>query len=69
MSADLTPNEVRMLAALKALVTRCELDGMPNDSRPALDAARAVIAAVEPEPIPAGDAQDSDFGAFMEALQ
>ena len=63
----LTPTEVRLLAALKALTERCLIDGVPNDSKPALHAALAVIQAVEPEPIPVGEAADSDFGAFFQA--
>jgi hypothetical protein len=65
--STLTPLETRLLAALKALAERCVLDGVPNDSQPALTAALDLIAECEPEPIPVGEAQDSDFGAFQGA--
>jgi len=33
------------------------------------DAARALVAQCNPEPIPVGEAQDSDFGAFMDEVR
>lgn len=68
-AADMTSTEVRLLAALKALVARCELDGMPQDSMPTLNAARAVIAATEPDLIPVGETRDSSFGEFMDEVR
>ena len=68
-AAAMTSTEVRLLAALKALVARCELDGMSQDSQPALNAARSVIVATEPDTIPVGEAAESDFGAFMDEVR
>lgn len=33
------------------------------------DAARALIAECDPDPIPVGDAQDSDFGTFLDEVR
>jgi len=68
-AAELTATEVRLLAALKALVSRVLAEGLSSDSRPALDAALAVLAATEPAAIPVGEVSSSDFGAFMDEVR
>jgi hypothetical protein len=65
------------LAALKALCEQNKSEraagvhgyakGSPCDKR--WSDARAAIAECEPEPIPVGEAQDSDFGAFMDEVR
>lgn len=68
-TATLTPLEARLLAALKALVTSladADEEGLIEHA-PQMAEARALIAELEPEPIPVGEAQDSDFGAFQGA--
>lgn len=69
-TAPLTTLETRLLAALKRcnqrLLARMHTDS--GDDCSAYSEACALIAECEPEPIPVGEAQDSDFGAFGAAL-